>query len=45
MAQYHNIERNARRTYRRRMNAGEWFSAIVIIGALGRAIGCNRRMV
>ncbi len=38
MAQYHNIERNARRTYRRRMNAGEWFSAIVIIGALG-AIG------
>ena len=34
MAQYHNIERNARRTYRRRMNAGEWLCALVIIAAL-----------
>ena len=37
MTQYDDEWRGAprQRTYRRRMNAGEWFSAIVIIGALG----------
>ena len=36
MTQYDDEWRGAprQRTYRRRMNAGEWFSAIVIIGAL-----------
>ena len=35
MAHYHNMERNPRRTYRRRMNAGEWLMALVVFGALG----------